>query len=164
MLTIKGRQILLQCCKKELGHTTPGLMTVERLSSRRKPAYLVAYSHCSSYCTSFPSHQSLAFQVTNPRLSLGCVSGSPTSQLPQLFGPCCPSQCCLLDHRLNQEPIPSSPVLTWLIQSCQTLWRARQDESQAWWWCSIPYWPLIGVVCCRNKMSYLAWRCSCERQ
>lgn len=66
-----------------------------------------------------------AFQATNAWLPLGWVSGTPTSQPHQLFGPCCPSQRCLLNHRLKQEPIPISPVPTltgtWLIQSCQAL-------------------------------------------
>lgn len=101
-----------------------------------------------------------AFQVANAWLPLGWVSGTPSSQPQQLFGPCCPSQRCLLDHRLKQEPIPVSPAPTltgmWLMQSRQALWRARQDKSQAWWWSSVSYWPLSEVVCCRDKTSCLA--------
>lgn len=64
------------------------------------------------------------------------VSLASSATTPLAFSPCCPTQHCLLDHKLNQEPVPISPVwtltCTWLMQSCQALWRTRQDKGQAW--------------------------------
>lgn len=162
--TIESGEISLRC-RQERARSQNSWLYDRSSGQRGYPAELSQLTpwpaaRATVYCTSFPSHQSLA-------LAWLCLWQLLASQLHLLFGPCCPSQCCLLDHRLNQEPISISPVPaltgTWLVQSWQPLWRAKQDKSQAWWWSTISYWSLTEVVCYGNKMSYLAPRCSRER-
>lgn len=142
--------------RKEPEYKTWGREAIQQ----NTPADPMACSPSSSDWPGFPTSPSLA--------AMFCVSGTPAPQLHRLFGPRCPSQRCLLDHRLNQEPVPIFPVptltCTRLIPSCQALRRARQDESQARRWSGVSYWPLIEVICCRHETSCWALKCSRERQ
>lgn len=122
-LTVERWEILIRCSKERARtqNSWPMRATLGRESSH--PAEW-------SQLTPWPIATLQLLQQLSKSPILGtCLAVSLASYgtTPLAFGPCCPTQHCLLDHKLNQEPVPISPLwtltCTWLMQSCQALWR-----------------------------------------
>ena len=133
----------------------------ERLSSRIKPAYPVAYSHSHSYYTSFPSHQSLALAC----LCLWHIYFTA----PLAFWPLLPFTAqpfgSQTKPRANSYFSNTNSHLNLAYSILPRFVRSRQDQSQAGWWSNLIYHIGHGfeLVCYRNKLNFLALRGSLER-